>query len=325
MRKKDFTNKWISERLGAFPSAWDPRSLKYQTPFVAEPDLPDKYTELLDYCPDNFERNQGNIGSCVGWDFSFVIEVQSTLFAKDQPTNERALALTNLSAGWMYYWSRVHSIPPVPPHISGSTNFGAARALHKVGIALEVDVPTDTKAPWDGIKSSPEIEKRALNYKIYSYHKVPCDPTSIKSAIYGVSKPLPYKMPDGSPGKTPLAGAFPIYKSFKESYDDGIVPMPKPGETLLGGHSSMFFGHDIIDDKKYLENFGSWGPDVGDNGIFHIPEEYPYYPNDWYLLMPIEPGPEPEPEPQPDWRYCGLPDWLKNMLGCERPWKENPT
>lgn len=310
MKKREFTNKWISGRLGALPSAWDPRSINYMKTLAAPVDLPEEYVELLQYCPSNFKFNQGNIGSCVGWDFSGVIEVQATLFDLHTPGTLLAAALMDLSAGWAYHFSRKHSVPPVPDWQEGSTNFGACKALHKVGVALEADVPTDTVAPWDGIEYTAEHEKRAMENAITSYHKVPSDPTSVKSAIYGVLHELPYKMPDGSDGKSPLAAAYPVYANFKESYDDGIVPMPTG--NLLGGHSSMIVGWKVIDGQEYFINYNSWGKDVGDDGIFYIPVEYPFYPNDWWLLKII--GTTEPPKPTCIWETPGAWTGFLNMF-----------
>jgi len=99
-------------------------------------------------------------------------------------------------------------------------------------------------------------------------------------------------MPDGEVGKSPLASAFPVYENFYESFDNGgVVPMPEG--KLLGGHSSMIYGWKTIDNEGHFENFGSWGRTVGDKGVFHIPETYPFYPNDWFLVVLIATPPQP--------------------------------
>lgn len=296
MNKRQFNKNWIQERLGAMPSPWDPRSADYAVRTATLKDieqLPQVYEDLLQWVPDNLVRDQGNIGSCVGWDFNFVLEVQGSLIALDTSLRS-GFSTIDLSAGWIYQFSREHSFPPVPPGMEGSTNFGACKALNKVGAIPESRVPTDTVSPWDPIQITNDMLIEALNWKIVSYHNVPADPSSVKAAIYGLTFPMPYKMPDGSPGKSPLASAYPVYESFKESYDDGIVPVPKNGESLLGGHSSMIVGWKIIDGKPYWINFNSWGKDVGDEGLFYIPEEYPFYGTDFWLIMLTPTPPTPE-------------------------------
>jgi len=321
-----FKDGFIKSRLGALPSPFDSRNLSYMNwadPVMAEV-LPDEYTELLEYAPDNFSRSQGNIGSCVGWDGAYVYETQLTLLQKHMDATSQYvplatsyldkdgarrvlhLSLTDMSAGWAYQRSRENSFPPVPDHVEGSTNFGLMRALEKVGICTEALCHTDTIAPFDKPENTAEQQQSAASYRIASYHSIPSDPVSVKSAIYGLLHDLPYEMPDGSWGKSPLVAAFPVYENFKDSYDDGVVPMP--GGRLLGGHSSPIFGWKIIDDKKYWVNFGSWG-NIGDNGLFYIPEDYPFYGNDWWLTK-ILPALNP-PQPTCIWK---MSNWITDFL-----------
>lgn len=307
MVKPRARTRHIKARLGAFPSGWDVRSVPYMANIATEDiadQLPVTYLELIEnYMPDNIKFDQGNLGFCVGWNYSGIIESQATIMLKalNAPMIKWITFVDeDLSAEWVYYWSRKLSLPPVPVHIEGSTNFGASKALHKMGVAFEADVPTDTSSPWDRrTEDTPEIRAKAAQYKIASYHNIPNDPISVKAAIYGLTKPLPYNMPDGTQGKTPIASAYPVYENFKDAYDDGIVPLPSG--RLLGGHSSMIAGWTVIDDKEYYINYNSWGKDVGDEGKFYIPTMgYPFYPNDWWLLCLIPSDPNPDPDPDPD-------------------------
>lgn len=294
----------LEKRLGAIPSIWNDKNFRVRQPFLKEvADLPKEYEGLYEFAPTETWPDQGNIGSCVGWDGSIVMEITNTLlFLYAQKTHRPELLKYiqfDLSAGWLYYWSREFSEPPVPPWQEGSTNKGLMRALNHKGTALEGDVSTDTVSPWDGITYSEADEQRALQYAIDSYWMVSPLPTDIKAAIYGITHEAPYKMPDGTPGKIPLISAYPVYESFKQSYEDGIVPMPFAGEPFLGGHSSAIIGWKIIDDVEYWINFNSWGSDVGDEGLFYIPTSYPCYPADWFLIHNGPHSPPPDPEPSP--------------------------
>ncbi len=299
MRKTQFTNKWISKRIGAIQSPFDPRNLRYmKLPTVEETyETPEEFDGLDDFSPTNFNRSQGNVGTCVGWDWAYVYETMMTLLTKDSgatfPFTSVALAIQDMSAGWAYQISRKCSVPPVPDHIEGSTNFGAVKGAKQIGIVTETTVPTDITAPFNFINETEAMYAEAYKYHVTSYHNISNDPESIKAAIYGLLHEMPYKMPDDSPGKAPLMSAFPVYANFKDSYDDGIVPMPSG--RLLGGHSSPIFGWTIIDGVKYWINFGSWGADIADSGIFYIPFDYPFYPNDWWLLKIAKTAEPPEP------------------------------
>jgi len=195
----------------------------------------------------------------------------------------------DLSPGWLYRWSRHYA--NIPDYVEGSTNLGLMKALNKMGACTEACCPTDTVAPWDGIYPCQDAYEIAEQYAIDSYWYVNTFSSDFKAAIYGVTHPASYKMPDGSDGKLPLVTAYPVYESFKDGYDDGVVPMPQPGERLLGGHSSLVRGWVKKNGEIYWVNVNSWGTDVGDNGIFYLPENYPFY--DAWLIHngPLEPTP----------------------------------
>ena len=282
--------EFIRKRLGALPSGWDKRNwrvMRVTAPQIEE--LPDEYDELLSYTPTDPWPDQGDIGTCVGQDGAIVMEITNTLLQQyaertGQPDLLRYIHV-DLSAGWLYHWSRRYCIIPLPPFIEGSTNFGLMKALNKVGTATETAVPTDNVAPWDGINYTEEDKENAKQYAIDSYWNIDSNPNDVKAAISGLTHKAPYKMPDGTDGKIPLVSAFPVYESFGRAYDDGIVPMPDEGsEVRWGGHSSCILGWKLIDGEEYYINFNSWGSDVGDGGLFYIPVNYPFYPNDWWLV-----------------------------------------
>lgn len=282
----------IKSRLGAIPSPWDYRHYRVRmaTPLqVAE--LPEEYDELLDYAFLDPWPDQGDIGSCVGWDGSIVMEITNHLLD---------LQPDDISAGWLYHWSRKYA--KIPEWQEGSTNLGLMKALNKLGATTEACCPTDTKAPWDGINpcegvNDPDSPVHPSKFAIDQYWMVNPNPNDIKAAIYGLTHKFPYKMPDGSPGKGPLVSAYPVYESFKEAYDNGIVPMPKKGEKFLGGHSSAIIGWKKIDGETYFINLNSWGDEVGDGGLFYLPENYPFYPHDFWLIHNGPPTESPFPSP----------------------------
>lgn len=204
----------------------------------------------------------------------------------------------SLSAGWLYsrsrYWANV------PPHLEGSTNLGLMKALTKEGATTEECAPTDNVAPFTMYACGAAYEI-AKNYRIASYHFVNRNPSDMKAAMYGL---IP-----GFPEQTALVTAFPVYESFYEGIETGIVPMPKSGERLLGGHSSPLAGWFNIEGESRWINVGSWGEDAGDAGLFYLPMDYPFY--DVELIKRGEP-----PEPKKGF-ICQLLEGLTNYFGCE--------
>jgi len=69
----------------------------------------------------------------------------------------------------------------------------------------------------------------------------------------------------------PIVFGFNVYSSFEtqEVAETGIMPMPKEGEELLGGHAVCAVGFD--DNKRVFIIRNSWGDSWGDKGYFYMP------------------------------------------------------
>ena len=73
----------------------------------------------------------------------------------------------------------------------------------------------------------------------------------------------------------PISFGFTVYESFEsEVGSDGIVPMPEPDESTLGGHAVVAVGYRQIKRQLYFECRNSWGPDWADDGYFWLPAGY---------------------------------------------------
>jgi len=283
----------IEDRLGALPSPWDPRH--YRVPratFLQAAQLPDEMLGLLPYTQtiiDEFTYpNQGNVGSCVGWDGGIVMKITNLLEDK---------VPVDLSSGWCYWRSRIHA--NIPDYIEGSTNLGLIKALNKDGATTELCAKTDISKPFT-ISYCPTAFDIAEQYAIDEYWNINPNPSDIKSAIMGWSHEANYKMSNGEPGLIPLISAYPVYDSYYEANDNGgIVPLPKSGDRMLGGHSSALVGWKKIDGESHYINMNSWGDEVGDNGFYYLPEGYPFYENDFWLIHNGPPTDLPDPVPSP--------------------------
>lgn len=75
----------------------------------------------------------------------------------------------------------------------------------------------------------------------------------------------------------PVVGGFTVYSSFESATvaQTGIVPMPKSGEQILGGHAVLVVGYDDAHQWFIVRN--SWGTSWGMKGYFTIP--YLYFTN----------------------------------------------
>ena len=67
----------------------------------------------------------------------------------------------------------------------------------------------------------------------------------------------------------PVIFGFTVYSSFENIGSNGIMPMPKSSESVLGGHAVMAVGYD--DAKQYVTVRNSWGAGWGASGYFYMP------------------------------------------------------
>ena len=221
----------------------DPRNYNISQFVPGEDEITDKEF-MLDFPKKQIIIDQGNIGACVGHAFIMAKQILEYMH-----TNK-----------WIDF----------DPFITYGTRFSGdytgvgmipcqgAKALYKEGAFFrrdfgkrqEMPMLQDTVSEWK--KNNPDKVKQALDYRISGY-----------SYVYnesGIKKALKNKMP--------VAVSYPIYKSFYNTKDDGIVPLVKSGEALDGYHEMLIVGW-TSDDHWIVVN--SWGIDSGLKGMYLIP------------------------------------------------------
>jgi C1A family cysteine protease len=74
--------------------------------------------------------------------------------------------------------------------------------------------------------------------------------------------------------KLAVVFGFTVYESFESPAvaQTGVMPMPQPGEAVVGGHAVLAVGYS--DSKSQVIVRNSWGPSWGDKGYFYMPYEY---------------------------------------------------
>jgi C1A family cysteine protease len=67
---------------------------------------------------------------------------------------------------------------------------------------------------------------------------------------------------------------FTVYQSFESQAvaQTGVMPMPKKGESVVGGHAVLAVGYS--DAKSHVIVRNSWGASWGDQGYFYMPYQY---------------------------------------------------
>lgn len=106
----------------------------------------------------------------------------------------------------------------------------------------------------------------ALNQIAVKYARVNQDLTAIKQTLVSGAA---------------VSFGFNVYQSFFGSWSnkkDPIMPLPKSGEILQGGHAILAIGYS--DSKKAFLIQNSWGTGWGDKGLFWMPYSFALNPNE---------------------------------------------
>lgn len=99
----------------------------------------------------------------------------------------------------------------------------------------------------------------ALKYRAVSYARVTQTVTQMRSCLAS---------------GYPFVFGFAVYDSFETDAvaNSGVVPMPQPDESVLGGHAVLAVGYDDKSQRFIARN--SWGNGWGQSGYFTIPYAY---------------------------------------------------
>lgn len=217
----------------------DHRDIKFKV--TAPVELP-PMVDLRDKCPPVYD--QGELGSCtanaLGGAYQFEEMKQGT---------ENFIP----SRLFIYYNERA---------MEGTINEDAG-AMIRDGMKTMVDkgVCPETMWPYNpgrfAKKPCDQCYKAALDNQVLQYLRI--SPHN----LYDVKQCLALGYP--------ISFGFTVFESMMTDAvaRTGIVPMPGPNESALGGHAVLAVGYD--DSKNALVVRNSWGTDWGLNGYFYLP------------------------------------------------------
>lgn len=222
-----------------------------------KPDLPDQkdiwatfpekvfVKDVVDLRSDMPEvYDQGHLGSCTANALcgAFVFDIK-----------KQKLDLFNPSRLFLYFNERV--IENSIEYDSGASLRDGIKVLDTIGVCKEEYCPYDIQS----FKYKPTdqaYEDASLN-KVVKYRRIrPIIDDFKRSISLGF----------------PVVFGFSVYESFEtpDVERTGIMPMPKQGEKILGGHAVVACGYD----DKYLLVRNSWGSDWGQTGYFWMPYKF---------------------------------------------------
>ena len=205
-------------------------------PFLAK--LPAKVDLRLKLAP---VFDQGQLGSCTANALVGLREYMAGV-----------TTLQGLLSRLFLYWEE-RKIEGTTNSDSGAQIRDGMKALANVGVCPEADDPYDI-TKFTATPSSKAVAD-AAPWRISVYQRI----ANLKAAKAALA------------AGDPVVFGFDVYESFESDAvaKTGIMPMPKKGEQLLGGHAVLAVGYD--DSKKWLIVRNSWGPNWGDAGYFYMP------------------------------------------------------
>ena len=198
--------------------------------------------------------DQGALGSCTANSICSVMRYTRKI--KDKPND------VDLSRLFLYYNERVLLAPWAVPYDTGAIIRDGIKSIVQQGSIPESEWPYDITQ--FAVQPSDQCYTDALKDLAIKYYYVPQDSENLKCALV-----------EGYP----IIFGFTVYSSFEAGTvaQDGIVPMPAPDESILGGHCVNIVGFD--NSKKWFICRNSWGEGWGDKGYFYMPYDYIMNPN----------------------------------------------
>jgi C1A family cysteine protease len=187
--------------------------------------------------------DQGQLGSCTAFAMGKGM--------REMIANKNGEDKTPVSPMFLYYEERV--LEDSVDYDSGATMADGMQVLTDTGVAKEATCPYNIANFTDKPSAAAYAEAGAM--KIH-------DATNIQG-LEDTKTAL-------NNGQSVAIG-FRVYDSFRKIGKDGMMPVPKPGEQVLGGHAVLVVGYD--DAKKVLIVRNSWGAKWGDAGYFYMPYE----------------------------------------------------
>lgn len=202
------------------------------------------HVDLRPGCPAIYD--QGELGSCTANAIAAALEYDQM---KQQETPFTPSRL------FIYYNERKkeHSVNSD----SGAAIRDGMKSVSKQGACHETLWPYDISQ--FAIEPPKQCYDDALLHRSVSYQRVQQSLSQLKASLAG---------------GCPVVFGFSVYDSFEsaEVAQTGIVPMPGPNESFLGGHAVLAVGYDDASQTFFIRN--SWGTSWGQQGYCVMPYAY---------------------------------------------------
>jgi len=228
---------------GYLPDLRDFRDHHYSAPYEHVLALPSS-VDLRPQCPP--VEDQGQLGSCT----SFAVGAAIRFARKKQGLPD--FVTSHL---FLYYNSR--AMEGTVNSDAGAVIRDVIKSANKQGDCPELEWPYDISK--FTVQPPAKCYQDALKDRALSYQRVARSLAQMKGCL---ASGLPFVV------------GISVYESFEsdEVARTGMVPMPQPGEQLLGGHAVLCVGFRDSDQKWIFRN--SWSASWGDQGHFYLDYAY---------------------------------------------------
>lgn len=229
-------------RYGWKPDSYDDRDKHHEMLF--SPSALPAQVDLSSSCPA--VRDQGQLGSCTAFAVTGALRFDQM---------KQKLPDYAYSELFLYYCERVLEGDP------GQDNGAEIRD----GIKVAASQGVCSEALWPYNIAQFAVAPPQICYQDARQHEA--------LTYMRLSQSLPHLQSCLAEGY-PFVFGFTVYESFESASvaQTGVVPMPKRGEQILGGHAVLCVGYDTTTQRFLVQN--SWGTGWGKNGYFTIPFAY---------------------------------------------------
>jgi C1A family cysteine protease len=239
------------KRYGWIPDLPDHRDFMYAAPLAVLRALPSK-KDLTGDCPPVYD--QGELGSCTANAIAAAHQFEQIKEGKGSRAEGHVAGFIP-SRLFIYYNER--AIEGTVNEDSGAMIRDGIKSVVKQGVCPESQWPylirRFTKKPPKPCYAD------AMNHQVVSYRRVAQSLNQMKGCLAS---------------GYPFVFGFTVYESFESSLvgKTGKVPMPRTGESALGGHAVAAVGYNDADQRFIVRN--SWGGKWGKKGYGFMPYAY---------------------------------------------------
>jgi C1A family cysteine protease len=231
------------QRYGWVPDLPDQRDHTFAVAAGIVAKIPDK-ADLRNQCPAVY--NQGQLGSCTANAIAGALEFDRIKQKLNKFVPSRL---------FIYYNERV---------MEGTvaSDSGAQIRDGIKSVAAQGDCP-EPEWPYNiaqfAVQPPQSCYADALKYKAIQYQSVTQNLANMQGCLAS---------------GYPFVFGFTVYESFESAAvaKTGDMPMPRSGESTVGGHAVLAVGYDS--NKRVFIVRNSWGAGWGDKGYFYMPYAY---------------------------------------------------